>query len=125
MTWSLLPLLPLGLLAGLLSGLLGIGGGLIFSPLLLLAGLAPHHALATSTLAIVPTTTAGSWAHIRQKSLPWKAVLAIASSAAVAGSLFSRLGGVLEGWLLMAFQATMYLLLTLTITPRSLLPAAQ
>jgi uncharacterized protein len=125
MTWSLLPLLPLGLVAGLLSGLLGIGGGLIFSPLLLLAGLDPHHALATSTLAIVPTTMAGSWAHIRQQSLPWKAVLAIASSAAVAGALFSRLGGVLEGWLLMAFQATMYLLLTLTITPRSRLPAAQ
>jgi uncharacterized membrane protein YfcA len=33
---SLLPLAPLGVLAGLLSGLLGIGGGLIFSPLLLM-----------------------------------------------------------------------------------------
>ena len=30
MPWDLLPLLPLGLLAGLLSGLLGIGGGLVF-----------------------------------------------------------------------------------------------
>jgi hypothetical protein len=36
MTWSLLSLVPLGLLTGLLSGLLGIGGGLVFSPLLLL-----------------------------------------------------------------------------------------
>jgi len=33
---SLLPLVPLGGLAGLLSGLLGIGGGLVFSPLLLI-----------------------------------------------------------------------------------------
>lgn len=32
MLWSLLPYLPLGLLAGLLSGVLGIGGGLVFSP---------------------------------------------------------------------------------------------
>ena len=49
MTWSLLSLVPLGLLTGLLSGVLGIGGGLVFSPLLLLVGLDPHHALATST----------------------------------------------------------------------------
>ncbi|MBM5798469.1 MAG: sulfite exporter TauE/SafE family protein, partial [Cyanobacteria bacterium K_Offshore_0m_m2_072] len=61
--WSLLPLVPLGLLAGLLSGLLGIGGGLIFSPLLLLLGLDPHQALATSSLAIVPTTLGGTWSH--------------------------------------------------------------
>ena len=52
MTWSLLSLVPLGLLTGLLSGVLGIGGGLVFSPLLLLVGLDPHHALATSTLAM-------------------------------------------------------------------------
>ena len=62
MGWELLILLPLGILAGLMSGLLGIGGGLIFSPLLLALGLPAHQALATSTLAIVPTTLAGSWA---------------------------------------------------------------
>ena len=67
---QLLPVLPLGLLAGVLSGLLGIGGGLVFSPLLLLLGLEPHQALATSTLAIVPTTLAGSAVHLRNGSLP-------------------------------------------------------
>ena len=64
-------LVPLGILAGLLSGLLGIGGGLVFSPLLLLLGLSPHQALATSTLAIVPTTAGGSWEHLRHGRLPW------------------------------------------------------
>jgi uncharacterized membrane protein YfcA len=45
MPWAMLSLLlPLGALAGLLSGLLGIGGGLIFSPLLLLMGLGAHQA---------------------------------------------------------------------------------
>lgn len=56
---DLLVLVPLGVVAGLLSGLLGIGGGLVFSPMLLMVGLAPHQALATSTLAIVPTTLGG------------------------------------------------------------------
>ena len=68
MTWSLLSLVPLGLLTGLLSGVLGIGGGLVFSPLLLLVGLDPHHALATSTLAIVPTGLGGTLAHVQSQA---------------------------------------------------------
>jgi uncharacterized protein len=117
--WSLLPLLPVGLLAGLLSGLLGVGGGLIFSPLLLLNGLAPHQALATSTMAIVPTTLGGTWVHLRSGSLPWRGGLAIAAAAALTGGLCSRLGLGLPGWQLLAMQAVMYLLLGLTIAPPS------
>ena len=84
--WELLPLLPLGILAGLLSGLLGIGGGLIFSPLLLWIGLSPHQALATSTLAILPTTMGGSWAHLRSGQVPTPALGSICGGA-IAGSL--------------------------------------
>jgi uncharacterized membrane protein YfcA len=117
--WSLVPLLPLGLLAGLLSGLLGIGGGLIFSPLLLLLGLEPHQALATSTLAIVPTTLGGTWAHLRQGRLAWKAGAAIALGAALTAGLTSRLGQGLAGWQLLSLQTLMYVVLTAAITPRS------
>lgn len=116
--WSLLPLLPLGLLAGLLSGLLGIGGGLIFSPLLLLLGLEPHQALATSTLAIVPTTLGGTWAHVRQGRMAWKGGAAIALGASLTAGLASRLGQGLEGWQLLGLQALMYALLTVVISPR-------
>ncbi|MFM2158975.1 MAG: hypothetical protein RLZZ124_1449, partial [Cyanobacteriota bacterium] len=105
MVRDLLPLLPLGILAGLLSGLLGIGGGLIFSPLLLALGLPPHQALATSTLAIVPTTLAGSWAHLRSGLVPPAAIAAICGSAVAGGLLFSRSGGAVQGWQLLALQA--------------------
>ncbi|MFN5162841.1 MAG: TSUP family transporter, partial [Cyanobacteriota bacterium] len=88
----LLPMLPLGLLAGLLSGLLGIGGGLIFSPILLMVGLSPHQALATSTLAIVPTTLGASWSHLRSGTLPGKATMVIAAAACLSAGLFSRIG---------------------------------
>lgn len=119
MDWSLLPLLlPLGLLAGLLSGLLGIGGGLVFSPVLLLLGLSPHAALATSTLAIVPTTLGGTIAHLRSRSLPLRGGIAIGSGAAAGGMLFSHLGSGLDGGLLLALQAAMYGLLTLLIGTR-------
>lgn len=123
MTWDLLPLLPLGILAGLLSGLLGIGGGLIFSPLLLAIGLAPHQALATSTLAIVPTTLAGSWAHLRSGQVPAAAVAAISSTAVVGGLLFSHSGSALTGWQLLALQALVYGVLALIAVPRSQLDA--
>jgi len=118
MPWELLPLLPLGILAGLLSGLLGIGGGLIFSPLLLALGLAPHQALATSTLAIVPTTLAGSWAHLRSGQVPRPAIAAIGLSAATGALLFSHAGTLLTGWHLLALQSLMYAVLAFVVGPR-------
>ena len=52
--WDFPILIGLGLLAGGLAGLLGIGGGLIFAPLLLWLDLPAHQALATISFAIVP-----------------------------------------------------------------------
>lgn len=117
MELSLLSLLPLGLLAGLMSGLLGIGGGLVFSPLLLLLGLEPHQALATSSLAIVPTTLGGTWSHLRSHSLPQQPALAMALGAAGASLLFSQLGRLSHGAVLLALQAAMYGVLTVVLNP--------
>ena len=106
---------PLGLLAGALAGLLGIGGGLIFAPLLLWMGLSPHQALATSTFAIVPTAIGGSYTHWRTRTLQLKPGLAIGLSAFVTALVFSRLGRLAAGWQLLTLQALLYLLLALTI----------
>ena len=102
---------PLGLLAGALAGLLGIGGGLIFAPLLLWMGLSPHQALATSTFAIVPTAIGGSYTHWRSRSLPLKPALVIGLTAFATALIFSRLGGLVAGWHLLALQALLYLVL--------------
>ena len=106
---------PLGLLAGALAGLLGIGGGLIFAPLLLWMGLSPHQALATSTFAIVPTAIGGSYTHWRARSLQLKPGLAIGLSAFATALVFGRLGRLAAGWQLLSLQALLYLLLALTI----------
>lgn len=121
----LLPLLPLGLLAGLLAGLLGIGGGLVFSPMLLLVGLSPHQALATSTVAIVFSTLGGTWAHLVNRTLPRRAGLSIGVSALLSGFLFSQLGVVMRGWQLLALQAATYTLLTLSIRPGMAMPSEE
>ena len=54
--------IAVGLLAGVASGLLGIGGGAIIVPgLVIFLGLGQIEAEATSLLAIVPTALVGAW----------------------------------------------------------------
>jgi uncharacterized membrane protein YfcA len=54
--------IAIGVAAGVLSGLLGIGGGALFVPaLVLLLGLGQVEAEATSLLAIVPVALVGAW----------------------------------------------------------------
>jgi uncharacterized protein len=56
----------IGAVGGLIAGLLGVGGGVLFVPgLVLFLGLDQHHAEATSLLAIVPVAIVGSWRHDR------------------------------------------------------------
>ena len=55
-----------GLLAGVLAGLFGVGGGILFVPTLALGlGLTQLHAEASSLLAILPTAAVGSWRQLR------------------------------------------------------------
>jgi hypothetical protein len=75
----------IGLLAGALGGLFGVGGGLIFVPaLVLLFGLGQVEAEATSLLAIIPVVVAGTWRQHLYGNVRWRAALVIGITA-VAG----------------------------------------
>jgi uncharacterized protein len=51
-----------GLLAGIIAGMLGVGGGALFAPaLVIFLGESQLHAEATSLVAIVPTALVGAW----------------------------------------------------------------
>ena len=59
-----------GAVAGILSGLLGIGGGAIMIPAMtLLMGLSQHLAQGTSLLVIIPTAISGSITHFRMGNI--------------------------------------------------------
>jgi uncharacterized protein len=77
----------LGVVAGVLSGLFGVGGGILFVPILTWIGLTQLHAEASSLLAIIPTVLVGVWRHQRYGNVRWRAaaVLGIASIAAAVG----------------------------------------
>ena len=58
-----------GVLIGLVSGLLGIGGGMIMVPVFRLAfGLPPLMSTGTSLFTIIPTSISGAVQHIRGKT---------------------------------------------------------
>lgn len=59
-----------GVVAGVLAGMLGIGGGALFVPaLVLVLGLNQVDAEATSLLAIVPVAAVGAWRQHRYGNL--------------------------------------------------------
>jgi uncharacterized membrane protein YfcA len=65
-TWTVAAALALGFSAGVLAGLFGVGGGILFVPTLVALGLGQVEASATSLLAIVPTAAVAA---LRQQSL--------------------------------------------------------
>jgi uncharacterized protein len=80
--------LLLGFAAGVLSGLFGVGGGILFVPTLtLVLGLSQLGAQATSLAAIVPVVVVGAWRQHRYGNVRWRPalVIGIASSLGVAG----------------------------------------
>ena len=74
----------LGFAAGLLAGLFGVGGGILFVPTLLGLGLGQLDAEATSLIAILPTVVAGTWRHRRYGNVHWRSA-ALVGVASIAG----------------------------------------
>jgi uncharacterized membrane protein YfcA len=82
--WTIVLALTLGVAAGVLAGLFGVGGGILFVPALVLLGLGQIEAQGTSLLAILPTVLAGAWNQQRYGNLrPRTAV--ILGGASIAG----------------------------------------
>jgi uncharacterized membrane protein YfcA len=95
-----------GIGIGVLSGMLGIGGGVVMVPVFKLGfGMAAIGATATSLFAIIPTAVAGSITHLRQRTcIPKLGVL-----AGIGGACMSPVGvwlaSLSPGWLIMLAAA--------------------
>jgi uncharacterized membrane protein YfcA len=81
-----------GLLGGLLSGVFGVGGGIVMVPLLIaLAGMDQRRAATTSLAAIVPTSIAGSLSYLAAGHIDLVAGAIIAAGAVVGAVIGSKL----------------------------------
>lgn len=95
-----------GVLVGVLSGLLGIGGGTIMVPLFRLGfGLEAIQATATSLFTIIPTSLSGCVTHVRNKTC----VVPVGIAAGLGGALTSPVGvwlaSMSPAWLIMLAAA--------------------
>jgi len=82
--WALLLAGAIGPVAGVLAGLFGVGGGILFVPTLtLVLGLTQLHAEASSLLAILPTAAAGAWRQRRYGNVRWRPALILGLSAII------------------------------------------
>ena len=62
-------LIGLGAIVGLMSGLFGVGGGFLITPLLFFIGIPPAIAVATGANQVVASSFSGVLAHLRRKSV--------------------------------------------------------
>ncbi len=83
-TQTILLAVALGAAAGLLSGVFGVGGGILFVPTLVALGLGQVEAAATSLLAIVPTAGVGVWRQARFGNLRLRPAIVV-GMASIAG----------------------------------------
>jgi len=80
--WTIVLVVVVGLVAGVLAGLFGVGGGILFVPTLTLGlGLTQLHAEASSLLAIIPTVVAGTWRQLSYGNVRWRPALVIGIAA--------------------------------------------
>ena len=85
----------MGLAVGIISGLFGVGGGFLLTPLLVFSGIPPAVAVATVTSQIVASSASGAITYWRRQSVDWK----LAACLLVGGILGSLAGVQVFRWL--------------------------
>ncbi|MFS8807179.1 sulfite exporter TauE/SafE family protein [Synechococcus sp. R6-10] len=90
-----------GLVAGILAGVLGIGGGTILVPLQVSLGIPPVQAAATSNLSIVMTSIAGSIQNWRMGMLDLKRVILLGIPALLTAQVGAIIASRLPSYLLL------------------------
>jgi uncharacterized membrane protein YfcA len=118
---SIAALVLVGLLAGVIAGLLGVGGGVVFVPgLVLVLGLSQHVAEGTSLLAILPVVIVGAtrqrrYGNVRQRDALLVGALSLGGAA---GGV--ALANALSGKVLQIAFAALMLVIAAQLLRRSL-----
>uniref|UniRef100_A0A7V4GA70 Probable membrane transporter protein n=1 Tax=Desulfobacca acetoxidans TaxID=60893 RepID=A0A7V4GA70_9BACT len=84
---NILLLFGLGGGVGFLSGLFGVGGGFLMTPLLIMTGIPPTVAAASDSNQIVAASTSGTYAHYRMGNVDFKMGFLLLAGGVVGGTL--------------------------------------
>ena len=69
---NLLLILFFGFVVGFMSGLFGVGGGFLMTPLLIFMGIPPSTAVGTESVQILGSSVSGAIAHSRKKNIDYE-----------------------------------------------------
>ena len=95
--WSGLALVVVGICTGILAGLIGVGGGVIVVPVLMLAfGTSDLVAKGTSLLMMIPTAVSGTIGNIRRRNVDLRAAAVIGISACTTTALGAWLATIVD-----------------------------
>ena len=72
MSMNIFNLIGLGGIVGFLSGLLGVSGGFLLTPSLILMGIPSSIAVASQSANVIATSTTGSMTHIKKNNVDYK-----------------------------------------------------
>ncbi|MCA1337297.1 sulfite exporter TauE/SafE family protein [Pseudooceanicola marinus] len=88
-------LLGLGGMVGVLSGMFGVGGGFLITPLLFFIGIPPTVAVATSANQIIASSVSGLFAHLKRRNVDLRMGMLLQGGGVVGAGL----GMLLFNWL--------------------------
>jgi len=119
-------LLGTGLIAGVLAGLLGVGGGIVIVPVLFnlfpLLGIDEavrmHLAVGTSLATIIPTSIMSMRAHHKKGAVDWDLLKSWAPAIAVGVLVGAVLGASAKGWVLTAVFAVVAIIVSVNMAFR-------
>ena len=83
--------IALGITAGVLAGMFGVGGGILFVPTLVALGLGQLEAQGTSLLAILPTVLVGAWSQRRYGNLRVRTAVVVGLTSIVGVEIGARI----------------------------------
>lgn len=93
---NLFVMLAFGAIVGFLSGLVGVGGGFLITPLLIFSGVPPIVAVATGSTQIVGTSASGSYAHWRLGNVDVRMAIMLLTGSWLGGGIGVLLAHVLQ-----------------------------
>lgn len=118
MIWTIL----IGVAAGMLAGMLGVGGGILFVPgLVILVGLSQHEAVATSLLAVIPVAIVGTYRQDRYGNVRRADALVIGCLSVAGAAAGVVLANALSGALLRDLFAVFLLIVAARLLHRAVL----
>ncbi|WP_342744768.1 sulfite exporter TauE/SafE family protein [Paramicrobacterium agarici] len=95
--FSIVGLIALGLVVGILSGILGIGGGAVIVPMLILVfGASDLVAKGTSLAIMIPTAISGTIGNVRRRNVDLPAAITIGLCACLTTALGAIVAGAID-----------------------------